>query len=147
MIVGLPLALVSFAAGAHLLDGPAPPDRLVHRYEIECHGRTGAVVIEERFDRSRPSMTVAIRSVTPLGSDNPAAPTPGLERVFSPMIRIQRVEWLCERNNALLVIDYAERQAANRRSSAPMSSGRAYLLLEAGGLRPEAQPGGASPAR
>lgn len=147
MIVGLAVALAASTAHAHLFDGPAPPDRLVHRYEIECRGQTGSVTIEERFNRSQPSLTVTISSVTPFGASNPASPTPEVERVFSEMARIQRVGWSCERNNALLFIEYAERQSADRGYGHPITSGRAYLLLDAQGLRPETQATGVPPAR
>ena len=147
MIVGLAVALAASTAHAHLFDGPAPPDRLVHRYEIECRGLMGSVTIEERFNRSQPSLTVAIRSFTPFGASSPAESTPELDRVFARMVRIQRVEWLCDRSRALLFIEYAERQSVERGYGQPVTSGRAHLHLDAQGLRPEAQRTGVSPAR
>ena len=46
--------------------GVTAPERTTHRYDILCGGRSGSVVLEERFDRRVPARSVAILGFTPL---------------------------------------------------------------------------------
>jgi hypothetical protein len=148
------LAAVLAASVAQFLDGFAPPERLVHRYDIACRGQSGAVIVEEQFNRSASRQTVTLTSFTPFRAINPVAATPELETIFARMARIRRVEWLCERRRALLVIEYVDRQSVERAArpefragSVPITFGRAYLLLDEVGLRPESQPARSTPDR
>lgn len=151
MTTGSILILAASAAHSHLYDSYRVPDRLVHRYEIECRGRSAAVVLEERLNRSPPSQSVTVISVTPFGARDPIAPGPEVTRIFAHMAAIQNVSWACYLNRASLIVDYVDRQSVERATrpgvragSVPITNGRAYFHLDDVALRPE-QPAGAGP--
>jgi hypothetical protein len=138
------LNLVVAGTMVQLTAGYYPPDRLVHRYDIECGGRSGSVILEERFDRSPPSETVRLTSFTPFGAPGPLVPTPELEQAFSRMARVQRVSWMCGARRALVVIEYTDRQSVERAARpgtrpgrVAMTTGRLFLHMDENGFRPE----------
>jgi hypothetical protein len=136
-------AAVASAGAVHasLLDGVTDPKRVTHRYEVECGSITGAILVEERFDRAGRSRSVSITSFRPMGGSRSVAPDSTVANVASRMARIKYIEWVCDRDSAIFVIHYLEDVAdpAQRggASADPDSSGmgRAYFVLDKGGLR------------
>lgn len=146
-------AVAALAAGGQgqVSGGATPPERTTHRYEVVCGGRTGGLVVEERFSRTAPASTVWITSQTPLGSATPRSVDAAVARAAARMARIERVTWLCDGRRAVLFISYLDREAYERsvKDDTPLPeekerTRRATFILDAAGLKLDAPPMSAS---
>lgn len=147
MARSLIVALAALAASApvNAFGGSTAPERVTHRYDLQCGGKNGALVLEERFDRATPALSVAITGYTALGA-SASSPATGdeLDRASAQMARIDRVTWLCDQKKVTVRIDYLDRATYDQAVKADKPIGdeqsrmrRTYLVLDSGGLTVE----------
>jgi hypothetical protein len=145
-------AALAASAPVNALGGLAAPERLTHRYDLECAEQEGAFVVEERFDRRLPSRTVTIKGYTPLGAAASRPVSDEVARAANKMSMLDRVSWLCEPGRIVVMIDYLDRSTYEQAvkadrpvTSEPDRMRRTTLVLDGKGLTVETAGAGIEP--